>query len=121
MNRISLNFFACLAVAFSFAGTALAYDLPFVDVFPTDSYYPDLVNLYQRGVIADSSDRRFNPDSLMNRDDFVSIVVGVGCKNCLMPTFDDILKYTKPPFVDFQRTNRNFYCVSYAREQGIVE
>ncbi len=121
MKRSLLKFFACLAAAFSFAGAAFAYDLPFTDVLPTDGYYQDLVNLYERGIISDSADGRFYPDSLMNRDDFVSIVVGVGCKNCLMPTFDDILKYTKPPFIDFQQENRNFYCVSYAKEQGIVE
>ncbi len=88
-----------------------------MDVAPTDDYYNDLVNLYQRGIIADSTNHKFNPGSLMNRDDFVSIVVGVGCKSCLTPSFDDILKYTTLPFVDFKRENLNFYCVAYAKEK----
>jgi hypothetical protein len=101
--------------------TVSATELPFTDVSPTDDYYADLVTLYERGVIPETPSKRFNPSSLINRDDFVSIVVGVGCKKCLTPTFDDIIKYNVLPFVDFKRDNPNFYCVSYAKEQGIVE
>ncbi len=54
---------------------AFAADLPFTDVSPSDDYYGDLVSLYERGVIPDSPNKRFNPTSLINRDDFVSIVV----------------------------------------------
>ncbi len=57
----------------------------------------------------------------MNRDDFVGIVVGVGCKKCLSPSFEDVIKYNTLPFVDFDRKSENFYCVSYAKEKGIVE
>jgi hypothetical protein len=103
------------------ASTAQAAGLPFTDVSPTDDYYADLVSLYERGVIPDTPNKRFDPLSLINRDDFVSIVVGVGCKKCLTPTFDDIIKYNVLPFMDFKRDNPNFYCVSYAKEQGIVE
>lgn len=67
-----------------------------------------------------STDGKFYPDSKMNRDVFVSIVVGVSCKNCLIPSFDDILKYYQRPFVDFEKTNESFYCVSYAKELGII-
>lgn len=121
MNQTFLKFFACLLVSVPLTVTVFAGDLPFTDVSPSDDYYSDLVNLYERGIITDSVDGRFNPGSLMNRDDFVSIVVGVGCKKCLYPTYEDMLKYTTLPFVDFQWENRNFYCVSYAKEQGIVE
>ena len=116
-SKILIRLFASVA----FTSIGFTSDLPFVDVSPTDDYYEDLVNLYERGIIPDSPNKRFNPDSLMNRDDFVSIVVGVGCKKCLMPSFDDILKYRDIPFIDFKRENQNFYCVSYAKEQGIVE
>jgi hypothetical protein len=63
-----------------------------------------------------SPDKKFNPEAKMNRDVFVSIVVGVSCKNCLIPSFDDIIKYTQKPFVDFEKKNESFYCVSYAKE-----
>ena len=109
----------CLTLAFASVGFASA--LPFTDVPTTVDYYEDLSSLYGRGIISDSADHKFNPESLMNRDDFVAIVVGVSCKKCLVPSFDDILKYTTIPFVDFKRENQNFYCVSYAKEQGIVE
>lgn len=102
-------------------GTAFASALPFSDVKETDVYYNDLKTLYERGIVLESSTGKFFPDALMNRDEFVSIIVGITCKRCLMPTFDDILKYTSLPFVDFERTNINFYCVSYAKEQKIIE
>lgn len=121
MNRLLLKIFASLLLAFSGIASVFASTLPFTDVSPTDDYYQDLLNLYERGIIADTVDNRFNPDSLMNRDDFVAIVVGVSCKNCLAPSFDDIIKYTESPFLDFSRENKNFYCVAYAKEQGIVE
>jgi hypothetical protein len=121
MYRFFLKILLSLLVSVAFTSNGFTSDLPFVDVSPTDDYYEDLVNLYERGIIPDSPNKRFNPDSLMNRDDFVSIVVGVGCKKCLMPSFEDILKYRDIPFVDFKRENQNFYCVSYAKEQGIVE
>lgn len=121
MNRLLLKIFASLLLAFSGIASAFASSLPFTDVSPTDDYYQDLLNLYERGIIADTVDNKFNPDSLMNRDDFVAVVVGVSCKNCLAPSFDDIIKYTQTPFLDFKRENKNFYCVAYAKEQGIVE
>ncbi len=102
-------------------GAAFASGLPFSDVKESDDYYADLKTLYERGIIQESPTGKFFPDALMNRDEFVSIVVGVTCKRCLMPTFDDILKYTTLPFVDFDRKNINFYCVSYAKEQKMVE
>ena len=117
LSRLTLLVALFLTGAF----TVNAIELPFTDVSPTDDYYADLVTLYERGVIPDTPSKRFNPSSLINRDDFVSIVVGVGCKKCLTPTFDDIIKYNVLPFVDFKRDNPNFYCVSYAKEQGIVE
>lgn len=116
MKRVFLTL-----LAFFVSIPVFAVDLPFTDVSPSDDYYADLVSLYERGVIPDSSNKRFNPSSLINRDDFVSIVVGVGCKKCLSPSFDDIIKYNTLPFVDFARENPNFYCVSYAKEQKIVE
>jgi hypothetical protein len=125
MLRILLSSFryiimSAVLVSFGMVTTSAA-DLPFTDVSPTDDYYADLVTLYERGVIPETPSKRFNPSSLINRDDFVSIVVGVGCKKCLTPSFDDIIKYNTIPFVDFKRENPNFYCVSYAKEQGIVE
>lgn len=122
MKRFSLWFASIFSVCYCLlAGSAYAVTLPFVDVSPTDDYYQDLSNLYERGIVPDSPNKKFNPDSLMNRDDFVAIVVGVSCKKCLMPSFEDVLRYTELPFVDFKRENQNFYCVSYAKEQGIIE
>lgn len=121
MKRFFLGCLAVVSLLSLSLGTAFAASLPFSDVKETDVYYNDLRILYERGIIPESPTGKFFPDALMNRDEFVSIVVGVTCKSCLTPTFDDILKYTALPFVDFERTNINFYCVSYAKEQKIIE
>ncbi len=99
---------------------ASATDFPFSDVSSSDSIYPDLKRLYERGVIDVPSDGKFHPEALMDRDEFVSIAVGVGCKKCLIPTVEDVLKYREIPFLDFEKKSPYFYCVSHAKERGIV-
>lgn len=94
---------------------------PFVDVGEKDEIYKGLLGLYQKGIVALPADNKFHPEALMNRDEFVGIVVGVGCKKCLTPSAEDVLRYTTQPFVDFPLKNQYFYCVSYAKEKGIVE
>lgn len=120
--KVASTSLVLLSLFFAFATTSVhASGLPYTDVPQDADYFQDLLKLYQRGIVSDTPDHRFSPDSLMNRDDFVAIIVGVSCKKCLMPSFDDILKYTAVPFADFKRENPTFYCVSYAKEQGIVE
>jgi len=41
----------------------------------TDAIHNDLQKLYERGVVDAPSDGKFHPDSLMDRDEFVSIAV----------------------------------------------
>lgn len=124
MNRFASITIAILSLFGIFASQNVAQaanELPFTDVTLTDDYYYDLLSLYRRGVISDNSEHRFYPDSIMRRDEFVSIVVGIGCVRCLSPAFEDIVRYNTIPFIDFERKNPNFYCVSYAKDRGIVE
>lgn len=99
---------------------AFAAELPFTDVSPVASYYSDLKYMYDAGVIDDTPDHAFRPDGLLRRDEFVSIVVGVSCRKCLYPSAEDILRYTMNPFVDILKTNKFFYCISYAKEKEII-
>lgn len=99
---------------------AFASDLPFTDVPLQAPYYSDLKRMYQAGVIADTTDHLFHPDSLLSRDQFVGVTVGVSCRKCLYPTPEDIIRYNTDPFADVTKKNQYFYCVSYAKEKEIV-
>lgn len=120
MNR-PLKYASILAGLFiSTVSSAFAADFPFSDIPSSDPIYADLKKLYERGVVDAPSDGKFHPEALMNRDEFVSIAVGVGCRKCLTPTIDDVLKYREIPFLDFDKKSPYFYCVSYAKEKEIV-
>ncbi|MFA6090688.1 MAG: PKD domain-containing protein [Candidatus Gracilibacteria bacterium] len=97
-----------------------AEGLPFTDVSSQTSYYSDLKYMFDAGVISDTSDHFFHPDGLLPRDEFVAITVGVSCQKCITPSIADILHYTSNPFVDILKTNKYFYCISYAKEKEIV-
>lgn len=121
--RLSATFFlsALFLGVFSAVSVVSAADFPFSDISTGDPIYSDLKKLYERGVIDSPTDGKFHPEALMDRDEFTSIAIGVGCRKCLTPTLDDILKYRTAPFLDFNVKSPFFYCVSYAKEQGIVE
>lgn len=103
-----------------FPSFATASELPFTDVSSKDFYYSDLKHMYDAGVIGDTVDHLFRPDGLLPRDEFVGIAVGVSCQNCLSPSIEDIIRYRTDPFIDILKTNRYFYCISYAQEKEIV-
>ena len=114
---VSAVFSVLALIAVFVSRTAFALDFPFADVPDSDPIHDDLQKLYDRGVVDLPADGKFHPDALMNRDEFTSIAIGVGCKKCLTPTAEDILKYRTAPFIDFDPKSPYFYCVSYAKEQ----
>lgn len=79
MGKISLRTsvaVAALALFFISAySSAFAADFPFSDIPASDPIYSDLQKLYDRGVVDAPADGKFHPDSLMDRDEFVSIAV----------------------------------------------
>jgi len=56
----------------------------------------------------------------MARDFFVSLAVGIGCRQCLTPSVDDIIRYQRSPFVDLPKINQYYYCIAYAEDMDIV-
>lgn len=117
MIRQKILFFLLISTVFSYAQAA---ELPFTDVANSEVWYSDLKHMYDAGVIQDTPDHLFRPDGLLSREEFVSITVGVSCYKCLYPSPDDIIRYNKTPFVDIGKANGYFYCISYAKEKGIV-
>ncbi len=118
-----LRSYAVLAIVsiFPAAPGVFAADFPFSDVPASDPIRSDLQKLYERGVIDVPEDGKFHPEALMDRDEFTAIAIGVGCRKCLTPSVSDVLKYRTAPFADFPMKNPYFYCVSYAKDRGIVQ
>ncbi len=94
---------------------------PFIDVNKNDFFYNDLDYLYNAWVIKDTPDHKFNPNSLIKRDEYVATVVWVWCKECINPTIEDILKFSTDPFVDLTKENPYFYCIAKWKEEGIIQ
>jgi len=96
-------------------------EIPFTDVKKTDIYYDAVKALYTSNVLPDTADHLFRPNELMQRDFYVSLAVGVGCKKCITPSTEDIIKYQTSPFTDLPKTNPYYYCIAYAEDNSITQ
>lgn len=95
--------------------------LPFLDVKTDDELYSDLSTLYRNHVIKDTNDQMFHPDTLIPRDEFVAIVVGIWCRECINPSTEDFIKYDALPFLDISKLSPYFYCVSIWKDDWITQ
>lgn len=118
MFKKILIFLICLTTFNSLFANS---ELPFTDINNNDELYEDLLTLYKNNILKKTSDNKFHPDSPIQRDEFVGIVVWVGCKDCLNPLPEDILKYTLPPFPDVTKLNPYFYCISIAKDKWMTQ
>ena len=115
-------FFILATWIFLFSTNVLAQNsLPFTDIGENSPYFSAVKNLYDARVISDDGSHLFHPESPMNRDFFVSLAVQIGCKKCLTPTLDDLIKYQNSPFVDLPKTNEFYYCIAHAENEKIAQ
>lgn len=87
----------------------------FSDIDKNYIYYNELQSLYDKWMIFPDSNNKFNPNSLIKRDDFVWITMEVNCIKCIQPAtpVELITKYSNIlPFFDVFQENKNFYCIS---------
>ncbi|MDD2907648.1 MAG: PKD domain-containing protein [Candidatus Gracilibacteria bacterium] len=110
-----------------FLGRSFADSVPVEQVFSDISkdykYYNELQTLYDKGMIFPDSDGRFNPQKLLNRDEFVGIMMEVSCSKCISPnvSYDFLSKYENSTlFFDVNRTNKYFYCIAGADASSFV-
>jgi PKD domain/S-layer homology domain len=108
-------------LAFCAGNIVSAWPIPFTDIRTIDPYYQAVVDLYDGGVLSDDGSGLFRPASLMDRDFYVSLAVGVGCRKCETPQAEDITKYRSSPFPDLTKSNPYYYCVAYAADIGITQ
>jgi len=74
-------------------------------------------------VIFPDENKKFNPQALLNRDEFVGISMHTMCQECIMPYTDSdfFYKYSdQKPFFDVNQNNKYFYCISDASENNFV-
>ncbi len=96
----------------------------FSDIDSNYEYLNELQTLYDKWMIFPDSDWRFNPRALLNRDEFVWILMEVTCKKCIQPyaTTDLINKYINSQvFYDIGKSNKYFYCVEDANDSWFVK
>ena len=95
----------------------------FVDIDENYTYLQELQQLYDRGMIVVNDSRRFNPNSLLDRDEFVGITMEVICEKCIQPQTEISLieRYSNmQSYFDVARTNPYFYCIEEANDKDYV-
>ena len=128
INMIKKIFLTFLFIILSlFTQASFAVSIPVEDVFDDIDkdykYYHELQSLYDRGMIKPDSVWRFQPKSLLNRDEFVWILSEVSCNKCIQPdvSFELFQKYEgKKLFFDLPQTNKYFYCIASASDKWYV-
>jgi len=106
----------------------LAFSIPvenvFSDIKVNYKYYDELQTLYDKWMITPDSNWKFNPNKLLNRDEFIWISMGVSCKKCITPDVspDFINLYTnKISFFDVLPKNKYFYCIADAKNKNYIK
>jgi len=126
LKKLILTFlvlvFSLFSQAITFADSIPVEDI-FSDINPDYKYLNELQTLYDGGMISPDSEWKFNPRELLNRDEFVWILMEVTCKDCIQPdtALDIINKYeNETVFYDINKNNKYFYCIAWASDEGYV-
>lgn len=119
MIKNFLKFFAIFSPFFFGIGTIFAAH-PFTDINNNSELSTAVSDLYEANVISNDGTNLFRPNDAMNRDFYVSLATAIGCKECLTPSTDDLVRYHISPFVDLPKTNEFYYCIAYAAEHNIT-
>lgn len=115
-----IKFFVFICAFFAGISSIFAAH-PFTDVTPSDPFYEAVDTLYSRQIIANEGDNLFHPNDLINRDFFISLIMGIGCQYCDPPSIDSVIRYQHSPFVDLHKTNPHYYCIASAENNNITQ
>ena len=105
----------------------LTYALPaheaFTDIDENYKYLKELQFFYDVGIINPDLNGEFNPQNLMDRDEFVWITVEVNCQRCIPPNTPASLINMYVwihPFFDVFESNAFNHCIAYAKDHNYV-
>ncbi len=97
----------------------------FSDIDSGYEYYDELQYMFDNWAILPDSQWKFNPKQLLNRDEFVGIVMKVSCEECISPnvSYDLSKKYAQVDqlFFDLSKNNKYFYCIASAKDSWYVK
>lgn len=96
----------------------------FIDIKKDYIYYNELQNLYDKWVISPDLEKKFNPNKLLSRDEFIGIAMEVWCTKCIQPYVSPeyILKYSnQKTFYDVTHRNDYAYCIADAYSKDVVK
>ncbi len=94
---------------------------PFPDVDESHPFFSQILELYKSRVISGYGDGSFKPDQKLTRAEFIKIALGVtNCVDCTTPNAAVKEKYTSNPFPDVSLPSWYFYCISIAKELGMI-
>jgi hypothetical protein len=96
----------------------------FSDIKSDYKYYNELQELYNKQAIYPDSDWKFNPYSLINRDELVGLTMEISCNKCTKPntSLDIMNKYKdKNQFYDVYNSNSYLYCISLAHDKSYID
>ena len=115
-----LLFFSLMWVVF---GNSVQVQDIFIDIDESYEYLSELQQLYDRGMIVVGENRRFNPQWLLDRDEFVGVTMEVICEKCVQPLTPIWLLQaysSTQSYFDVTKTNPYFYCIEEANDKDYV-
>lgn len=125
MKFIKYLFFILFISTYNFVFSAnIPVENLFSDIEKDYKYYDQLQDLSNRQALYPDSDWKFNPYSLLSRDEFVWITLEVSCKKCTKPntSIDIISKYSKSfPYFDVTSSNNFSYCVALSADKNYID
>lgn len=125
VKKLILLFLIFLSFWFfsSFADITIPVEDVFSDITRDYTYYDEVQELYDRGMIFPNEEGKLNPHKLLTRDEFVGISMEVVCKKCIQPNteYSFLEAYTgKDVYFDIDEKNKYFYCVADADANDYV-
>lgn len=94
---------------------------PFPDIDEGHPFFSQILDLYKSRVISGYADGTFKPDQKITRAEFIKIALGVtNCLDCTTPNDSIKEKYISNPFPDVSLPSWYFYCISIAKELGMI-
>ncbi len=126
-KNIFFTFFILIFGFFSqnvFSADSISVENIFSDIDENYKYIDQLQVLYDKWMVKPDSEWKFSPLALLNRDEFVWILMEVTCKKCIQPNVDlDIIKQYENTqlFYDISKENKYFYCIASADNDWYVQ
>lgn len=128
IKKIIYTFFVYIFLFFiksSLFAASIPVEKIFSDIDSNYKYYNELQYLYDKWMIFPDESWRFNPNKLLDRDEFVWIMMEVSCEKCISPNtpYNLINKYWDKDslFFDVNKNNKYFYCISEAEKSWYVK